>query len=47
MAGMVTAFYDRLDVARCYGSLEEALGEKSHREDRLEQELNTLRDVGT
>ena len=50
MASMVATLYDRLesyeDIVRRYGSLEDALKEEKHRGDRLEQELNTLREVG-
>ena len=50
MAYMVASLIDRLagyeDIARCYGSHEESLREEKHRGDRLEQELNLLREFG-
>ena len=50
MAGMIATLYDRLEsyeeIAKRYGSFEDALKEEKHRGDRLEQELNTLRDAG-
>ena len=49
MGGILTALYYRLEkyveIAMCYGSLEEALIEEKHRGDQLMQKLNTLRDV--
>ena len=49
-AGIVATLYDRLEsyeeIVRRFGSLKDALKEEKHRSDRLEQELNTLRDVG-
>ena len=50
MAGMMDSLYDRLEgyeeIPKCYGSLEDALMEEKLRGDRLEKELDTLRDVG-
>ena len=50
MADMVAALYDRLEIyeeiARCCGSLEEALREEKHRGDRLELEMKLIREVG-
>ena len=50
MAGMVGALYDRLEgyeeVAKCYGSLEEASMEEKLRGKQQERELETFRDAG-